>query len=202
MSGGRIPGRRKMATGTEAPPKHGVGGWRSLFISTLILLGVVLLWQALTPTVERVEQPGVDVPASGRYAEEQTGWPLHVPDLGPEWRATSARFEPRAGARTWEVGYVRTDDASVFVSVAQTGDLGDAASAEDWLRQYTRGGGGTDTVVIDGRQWQGFTAQEDNPRHALVPAKQGEVAIAVSGLGDPANLVVVAESLRPLGTTR
>lgn len=194
--------RTPLPTGTETPRKHGVGGWRSLFISTLVLLGVVLLWKSLSPTVGQVERRPVDVAASASYVAQETGWPIRVPQLGEEWRPTSVRFDAQGGARTWEIGYVRDDDPSVFVSVAQSGEVGSGDAANAWVREFTRGGGETGPVQVNGETWTGYTAQEKNPRHALVPQLQGQVATVVSGLGDPANLAAVAGSLQPVNTGR
>lgn len=189
--------RTPMATGTEAPRKHGAGGFRSLILSMLVLVAVVFLWQALTPTVSKVDRPALDISVSADDVVRQTSWPILVPDLGPEWRATSVNFSERAGARTWEVGYVQPGDDSVFVSVAQTGELDAATSPAEWTTEFTRAGGQTGAVTIGEQTWTSYTASERNPRHSLVPKTQGEVAVVISGLGDPANLVAVAESLKP-----
>lgn len=186
------------AMGTEPPPKHGAGGWRSLVISMLVILAGVLLWQALTPSVSRVERAPVDVGVSARAVHDETNWPILVADLGPEWKATSVRFDDRAGARTWEVGYTRTDDETVFVNVAQTGQYGPAEAPTEWVREFTRSGGADGEVAVGQHRWPAFTAMENNPRHSLVaPAGATPLAVVVSGLGDRANLVTVAGALEP-----
>ncbi len=192
-STGRV-GRMRM--GTEKPPKHGGGTWRSLVISMIVILAGVLLWQALTPNVSRVEQRAVDVSASARGVHRETAWPILVADLGPEWKPTSVRFDDKAGVKTWEVGYTRTDDETVFVGVAQTASS--ASTNEDWVREFTRSGGADGTVTVGGSEWSAFTAMEKNPRHSLVaPPGATPVAVVVSGLGDKANLATVAAALKP-----
>ncbi|MBO3143142.1 DUF4245 domain-containing protein [Dermatophilus congolensis] len=193
MSARRAP-FRPLATGTEKPPKHGAGGMRSMFISMIVLLGIILLWQALTPQASKVEQPAVDVKASARGVINATSWPIRVPNLGPEWRATTARFDKRGGVKTWEVGYVRIDDDSVFVSLAQTGAFGKEKVSDDWEREVTKNGGSNGDITIDGTTWHTFIAPEKNPRTALLPATQGPVAVSVTGLGDKKNLLHIAKA--------
>lgn len=191
----RKPGR----LGTEKPPKHGGGSWRSLVISMLVILAGVLLWQALTPNVSKVERPAVDVAASAKAVHGDTGWPILVADLGPEWKPTSVRFDDRAGARTWEVGYTRNDDDTVFVSVAQSGAFGSGAPSQEWVREFTRSGGADGQFTVGAHEWSAFTATEKkNPRYSLVsPAGATPLPVVVSGLGDRAHLASVAASLKP-----
>ena len=191
--------RRQPRMGTEKPPKHGAGGWRSLVISMLVILGGVLLWQALTPNVSRVERQAVDVSASARAVHDDTTWPILVADLGPQWKPTSVRFDDRAGLRTWEVGYTRTDDETVFVSVAQTGQFAAGRAPAEWVREFTRSGGADGTAPVGAREWAAFTSMEtNNPRHSLVaPDGSGPMLVIVSGLGDKSNLTTVASSLKP-----
>lgn len=192
-------GNGQSRMGTEKPPKHGGGSWRSLVISMLVILGGVLLWQALTPNVSRVERAAVDVAASARAVHVDTSWPILVANLGDEWKPTSVRFDDRAGTRTWEVGYTRTDDETVFVSVAQTGAFGSATPSQEWVREFTRSGGSDGAVTVGQHDWQAFTATEKrNPRYSLVaPEGATPLPVIVSGLGDKANLATVANSLKP-----
>ena len=200
-SKGRI-GRMRM--GTEKPPKHGGGTWRSLVISMIVILAGVLLWQALTPNVSKVEQRAVDVAASARAVHDDTSWPILVADLGPEWKPTSVRFGDKAGVKTWEVGYTRTDDETVFVGVAQTGQFAAGRAPAEWVREFTRSGGADGDTTVGGHSWAAFTSMETtNPRHSLVaPEGAGQMSVIVSGLGDKANLATVAGALKPYEPNR
>ncbi len=184
--------------GTQPPPAHGTGGWRSLVISMLLIGAVVLAWLALSPSPDRVPREAVDVDASARSVAGQTSWPLLVADPGPGWTATYVRFGNRAGVPTWEAGYVRDGDDSVYVSVAQTGAFASGAPSAAWLSELTRGGGQDGTARVAGSEWTAYTAPGDSPRRALVPPRGATpLAVVVSGLGDQGNLVTVAASLQP-----
>lgn len=176
--------------------RHGRGGWRSLVISMLILLGIVALWIALLPRPTGTTRPAVDVGSSARYNAAGVGTTLFVPTLPAPWRPTSVRTTDTASVRGWHAGYTHDGDDRAYVAVEETAATG-TGSDEAWIQGIVKTATERETRTIGGRSWALYSDGGDPERRSLVGRIDGTLVV-VTGLSDLDVLVAATESLRPV----
>lgn len=174
--------------------RHGRGGWRSLVISMLILLGIVALWIALLPRPAGTARPAVDVGSSARYAAAGSGTTLFVPTLPAPWRPTSVRTTDTASVRGWHAGYTHDGDDRAYVAVEETAATGTGSDAA-WTRGIVKAATERETRIVDGRPWALYSDGGDPERRSLVGRIDGTLVV-VTGLADLDVLLAAAQSLR------
>jgi len=160
---------------------------RSMVV-VLAVVGAILLvtWRPQPDPVREVDPAPVQA-----LATAQADYPILLPIGMPEYRPTSARWEPTkasSGVPVWHVGYVTGQTQYVQVSQAATTD-----SAFIWEQagQATPVG----PVDIDGITWQQMAS---NQGMSLVREADG-VATVVTGTVPLDELVAVVRALRPGG---
>jgi hypothetical protein len=148
--------------------------------------GVMLLAWRPQPDPIRI----VDVtPAVTRAAMQATFDVVAPASLPDGWRPTSARWEPTAQSGdepVLHIGYVTPTDQYAQVSLS-------TSDRPAYLSEQTGGGAGDGVMTVGGVDWQEWTSPD---RRSLVRVADGVTTI-VSGGADWAELVVLAESLRP-----
>lgn len=184
------------------PPRRTMGNWRSLVLSLLVILAAILVWLAFVPRPASIRQPDVDVAAVARQAHRDDGVTLSVPDPGPQWRATSARWgRSQEGLPTWHAGYYRKSDDETYIAVQQTPGSAEPRAAESWLADAVAHGRPDGTVSVDGADWRKYTTSGDPVRRALVRSGSGrDLTTVVGGLATYDELVAFASTLRPYGS--
>lgn len=151
------------------PPRRRTGTWTSLLISMALVLVVVLGWLALSPRPSRIERAQVDVAAKARQVTLETGVPVGVLDVPPEWRPTSVSWRPSPeGLPTWLAGYHRRPDDTVYLQLAQARAGTDDAKTEEWLTRQVHLGNHVGSQDVAGRPWQRYVAGTDPVRRSLV----------------------------------
>jgi hypothetical protein len=173
-----------------------MGSARSLVLSMVVVLAVVVVWVALVPRSQGRPPRSVDALATAHQVHEQQGWDLLVPAQLPEgWRATSVRFAPGPDSLpTFHAGYLSGDEES-YVGLEETTD----ASAH-WVEVKAgahRAGG---RVTVEGRAWHKRRATDEHgvtTRSLVLPGGRG-LTVVVTGNGRYADLARFARSLQPV----
>lgn len=193
--------RRRRLPGAVYPSRIGDDGYmaknrllqsvRDMSLSLGLVLGVVGLvmlvtWRDTPDDPVRV----VDTVPAQVGASTNAPYDVELPrDLGPDWRATSARVSPpSADPFRWHIGFVTPTDE--YAAVGQSN--GPAAT---YLDDERAAGDEQATVRIDGRTWK-VLKREDGERTTLVRTSRGITTI-VTGTGSVAELTSLAASLGP-----
>lgn len=137
----------------------------------------------------------VDYGPALMVARAQAGFPVLAPEgLGPQWRATSARWEPTPASEpdpAWHLGVVTPTEEYLQLGQSATTDA-------DYLPEQTDRGEPVGSVQVGGVTWERYesTDRDGVDRRALVRIVGG-VTTVVSGSADWAELEQFTASLRP-----
>ena len=162
--------------------------------SMAAVAAVCFVLYAIVPRPDAVEQPAVDVGPVATQLHRDADLTVWVPQLGPEWKATSAR--QGADPVSFYAGYSRADTDKVFVAVQQIPAGTPATQADPWRSAAVSGGHEDGTSTIDGTTWTRYDAGGDPARRGLV-GRLGNTTTVVSGLADYPTLEAVVRSMRP-----
>ena len=143
-------------------------GLRDLVLSLSVVgLGVLFLFVVVWRPAPDPVRP-IDLAPMLALAREEAAYPVLAADgLSPQWRATSARFEPTADGSIWFLGYVTPEDQ--FVAVTQTD--GDPVR---FVEEQTLGGAPDGKRSIDGRRWEQFATAD---QRSLVRTSDGATTV-------------------------
>ena len=102
-------------------------------LRSLLVIGALmaLIW-FMTPRVNNLGGPVVDVHGTAVSVAEESGWPIsEAVDLPKDWRTTSARYvKGTDGLMTWHAGYQAP--SGNYVAVEQTKD-----ATQNWVDAQT-----------------------------------------------------------------
>jgi len=163
--------------------------------SMAVVLGAVavILIITLRPQPDAIRV--VDYAPVLSIARAQAGFPVLAPQgLGPEWRATSARWEPTAAAEpdpAWHLGVVTPSEEYVQLGQSATTDA-------DYLPEQTGRGSPVGAARVGGVEWERYeSVDRDGVDDRALVRIVGGVTTVVSGSGDWAEIEQFAASLRP-----
>lgn len=124
---------------------------RNLIAAMAVTLGVVAIVVFGVPRGAPVEQPPLDVAAVAVNAEVSLERDLVVPEIPEDWRFIAAEVVG-GNVKTWNVTMapIGAEDRG-FLRLAQAADT-DAS----WASVPLRGAQATDTVTIDGIDWDAY----------------------------------------------
>ncbi|MFT4050951.1 MAG: DUF4245 family protein [Microbacterium sp.] len=167
--------------------------FRNLIAALLVTVGVVAVIALGVPRGTLAEPEPADVAAAAATAEASLGHTLLVPEVPDDWRANSARIE----GDMWRVVYA---PETGFVRVAQGIDADDA-----WVSQQLGGAAPTDTVTIDGIEWDEYeiatSASTDAISYAIA-TDAGADTVLIYGATDADTAAIaatgVADQIRAL----
>lgn len=167
------------------PMRQTVGDMIRSMVVVLAVVGAILLvtWRP-APDPVRV----VDITPALVAASSNAEFTVEIAAL-PDLRPTSARWEPTAASGAipvWHVGYVTPTEE--YLQVSQS-----AASDTAFIAEQTAQGDPGEWVVIDGAEWQVYTA----PERVSVVRIEGGVTTIVSGTDPLPQVMTAAGSLRP-----
>lgn len=155
-------------------------GIRDILWSMAVVMAVVLFLLLVTkrPTPDPVRV--IDYGTTLALARAQAEYPVLAPTaLGPDWRATSARWEPTAASGdvpAWHLGMVAPDDTYVQVSQAAI-DPADATAVADYVDEQTAAGRPDGTSVVAGRTYERRLAPDPEQRSLVAVSDAGVTVI-------------------------
>lgn len=125
---------------------------RSLIAALLATLAVLAVIIFAVPRGEPASAPSVDLTGIAADVETTMDSPVIVPELGDFWRVNAAELQSGATV-VWDITLApAADDERGFIKVAQAFD-----ADSRWAPQRLEGTAPTDTVTIDGIEWDVFT---------------------------------------------
>ena len=154
--------------------------FRNLIAALLATVGVVLVLIAAVPRGEPAPRPQPDVPALAAELSDDLGRPALSPALPDGWRVNQAMTEGQGGTEAWTMVYVRSGESG-FGRVAQGLDTG-----EEWVAQVLGGARSTETVEIDGIEWNVYRPSD--------PERAGNVTYALSTPAGPDQVLIYGDA--------
>ncbi len=155
-------------------------------VGAIVAVIVVLNYRAPQDPVPEIDP----VPLASQVATVAP-FPVLMP-TDPDWRSTSARWEPTAeseGEPVWFTGGVYSAEGP-FASVSQS-----VAASPEYLAEQTREGSSDgETIILAGAAWQRYTSANER---SLVLSGDGGTTV-VSGTGSWDDLERFASSLEPV----
>lgn len=168
--------------------------FRNLIAALIITVAVVAIVIFGVPRGERASEPAVDVAGIAQDVESSMGRPALVPDVGDFWQVNAAEFEGGATV-TWKITLApAAEDERGFINITQAFDT-DAA----WAPQVLNGTASTDTIVIDGRDWDVYPLPDDaqNNISYAIGTQAGADYVLLYGARSADSTAALAESLNP-----
>lgn len=163
--------------------------------SMAVVLGAVAVILIITLRPQPDPIRVVDYAPTLSVARAQAGYPVLAPQgLGPQWRATSARWEPTPASDpdpAWHLGVVTPTEEYVQLGQSATTDA-------DYLPEQTDRGRPTGSVQVGGVAWERYesTDREGVERRSLVRIVGGVTTVVSGGAAWP-EIEQFAGSLKP-----
>ncbi len=173
---------------TPAPPvrpSHGRKNVMDMVRSLALIGGMVAVIVLLVPQSDQAVVQPVDLQGAVKAAEFAADVPVVVPELGEQWRVTSARRDRPVDGQpaTWHIGYLTPSEGYAGLEVADAVD-------RTWVERVTSAGTEAGTQDVDGTPWRVFESQE--PRRTSLLLEQDGRTTVVTGSAVLDELVEVA----------
>ena len=123
--------------------------FRNLIAAIIVTVAVVFIVIFGVPRGELPDRESMDPTPIASQASESLGRSVIVPAVPSDWRVNAAEVSSDGGSSSWSIAYV-PDDVG-FIRFAQAFDTDEA-----WARSALAGSAPTDTLVIDGIEWDVF----------------------------------------------
>lgn len=177
----------------QARARRGLGSFRSMVISTVLVVLAVLAWWAFVPRTNQPAQPVADVAGIAREIGLAKHWDPAVADGLPKgWAPVNVRLVSASGQPdTWQAGY--DAPGGKYARVLQTKN-----GSTSWVRAQTSATGTVGSLVVDGVTWSKAERSGGGERSLIRSAPLGGLSTIVTGTGDWAQLQQFAKSLKPL----
>lgn len=168
---------------------------RSLIAALLVTVAVVAVIIFAVPRGEPTNAKTIDLAGIAADVESTMGSPVIVPELGDFWRVNAAGLTSGATV-VWDVTLAPADeDERGYIRLAQAFD-----ADSSWAPQRLNGIAPTDTVSIDGLDWDvyqpGGAGAEQNITYAI-GTQAGDDYLLLYGARSAASTAELAESLVP-----
>ncbi|MFJ2550593.1 DUF4245 family protein [Microbacterium sp. NPDC087591] len=168
---------------------------RSLIAALLVTVAVVAVIIFAVPRGEPTDAKTIDLAGIAADVESTMGSPVIVPELGDFWRVNAAGLTSGATV-VWDVTLAPADeDERGYIRLAQAFD-----ADSSWAPQRLNGIAPTDTVRIDGLDWDvyqpGGAGAEQNITYAI-GTQAGDDYLLLYGARSAASTAELAESLVP-----
>jgi hypothetical protein len=137
---------------------------RNLIAALLVTLGVVVVIILAVPRGTAPEREPIDVAASAQGVAASEGRTVITPDAPADWAVNGAAIENDGTVRAWTVVYVPERG---FLRIAQGFD-----ADESWPARVLGGSAPTDSVTLDGIEWQRYDIGD--------PSRAGNVSVALA----------------------
>ena len=123
--------------------------FRNLIAAIIVTVVVVFIVIFGVPRGELPERESIDPAPVASQAAESLGRSVIVPAVPADWRVNAAEVSSDAGSSAWSIAYVPGEQG--FIRFAQAFD-----TDEVWARSALAGSAPTDTLEIDGIEWDVF----------------------------------------------
>ena len=123
--------------------------FRNLIAAIIVTVVVVFIVIFGVPRGELPERDSIDPAPIASQASESLGRSVIVPAVPTDWRVNAAEVSSDGGSSAWSIAYVPGKDG--FIRFAQSFDTDEA-----WARSALSGAAPTDTLEIDGIEWDVF----------------------------------------------
>ena len=123
--------------------------FRNLIAAIIVTVVVVFIVIFGVPRGELPERESIDPAPVASQASESLGRTVLVPDVPAEWRVNAAEVSSDGGSSAWSIAYVPGEEG--FIRFAQAFD-----TDEVWARSALAGSSPTDSIQIDGVEWDVF----------------------------------------------
>ncbi|MFF7291912.1 DUF4245 family protein [Microbacterium sp. NPDC008134] len=166
---------------------------RSLIAALLATLAVLAVIIFAVPRGEPASTPSVDLTGIAADVENTMDSAVIVPELGDFWRVNAAELQSGATV-VWDITLApAADDERGFIKVAQAFD-----ADSRWAPQRLEGTAPTDTVTIDGIEWDVFSPGDSasNISYAL-GTQAGDDYVLLYGSRSADSTAELAASLTP-----
>jgi hypothetical protein len=123
--------------------------FRNLIAAIIVTVVVVFIVIFGVPRGELPDRESIDPAPVASQASESLGRPVLVPVVPAEWRVNAAEVSSDGGSSAWSIAYVPGEEG--FIRFAQAFD-----TDEVWARSALAGSSPTDSIQIDGVEWDVF----------------------------------------------
>jgi len=179
---------------TSAKSHYSSGSVPNMVRSLLVIGALMALIWFMTPRVNTLGGPVVDVHATAVDVAEESGWPIsEAVDLPKDWKTTSARYvRGTDGLMTWHAGYQAPSGS--YVAVEQTRD-----ATRGWVEAQTNRARRVGELEAAGTTWVKYE-RGGKVQNSLVDRRTGsdELTTLLTGTGTFEELALVAEHLGPV----
>lgn len=169
--------------------------FRSLIAALIVTLAIVAVIVFAVPRGEPASTKSVDMVGIAADVESTMDVEVIVPELGTFWRVNAAALTSGATA-VWDVTLApAAEDERGFIKLAQAFDA-DAS----WAPQRLNGSAPTDTVSIDGVDWDVFPLGDAGAKQNVTYAigtQAGDDYLLLYGSRSKESTAELAESLLP-----
>ena len=123
--------------------------FRNLIAAIIVTVVVVFIVIFGVPRGELPERESIDPAPIAEQASESLGRSVIVPAVPSDWRVNIAEVASDGGSSSWSIAYVPDDEG--FIRFAQAFD-----TDEVWARSALAGTAPTETLQIEGVEWDVF----------------------------------------------
>lgn len=180
----------------SAPPKsrYSMGSTPNMVRSLIVIGALMALIWFMTPRVNSLGGPVVDVHGTALTVAQDSGWPIsEAVALPKDWKTTSARYvKGTDGLMTWHAGYQAP--SGNYVAVEQTRD-----ASQGWVDAQTNRARRIGEVKVAGLTWAKFE-RGAKVQNSLLDRREeaGALTTLLTGTGTFEELQFVAEHLGPV----
>jgi hypothetical protein len=179
---------------TPTKSRYSMGSTPNMVRSLAVIGALMALIWFMTPRVNTLGGPVVDVHGTALGVAEQSGWPIsEAVDLPSDWKTTSARYvKGTDGLMTWHAGYQAP--SGNYVAVEQTKD-----ATRGWVEAQTNRARRIGEVQAAGLTWVKYE-RGAKVQNSLLDRRtgSGELTTLLTGTGTFEELAFVAEHLGPV----
>lgn len=179
---------------TPTKSRYSMGSAPNMVRSLVVIGALMALIWFMTPRVNTLGGPVVDVHGTAVSVAQDSGWPIsEAVDLPEDWKTTSARYvKGTEGLMTWHAGYQAP--SGNYVAVEQTRD-----ATRGWVEAQTNRARRIGELEAAGRTWVKYE-RGAKVQNSLVDLRTGpgELTTLLTGTGTFDELAFVAEHLAPV----
>jgi hypothetical protein len=179
---------------TPTPSRYSLGSNANMVRSLVVIGALMALIWFMTPRVNTLGGPTVDVHGTALTVAQDSGWPIsEAVDLPEGWTTTSARYvKSTDGLMTWHAGYQAP--SGNYVAVEQTRD-----ATRGWVEAQTNRARRVGELEAAGITWLKYE-RGGKVQNSLLDRRtgSGELTTLLTGTGTFEELAYVAERLEPV----